>query len=88
MPNEYYLIGNEKAADKDLKQSAILDNDYDAELDDYFDFVLVEKDEMPMPSKTQAKNREEKINKEMQVMADASSQLIAVNGANNQADAQ
>jgi hypothetical protein len=88
MPNEYYLIGNEKAADKDLKQSAILDNDYDAELDDYFDFVLVEKDEMPMPSKTQAKNREEKIHKEMQVMADASSQLIAVNGANNQADAQ
>lgn len=45
MPNEYYLIGSEKKADEDLKKS-VAQEDYDAELDDYFDFVLIEKDEV------------------------------------------
>jgi len=54
MPTEYYLIGNEKASDADLKKSAMEDTDYDAELDDYFDFVLIEKDEVEQPTKTQS----------------------------------
>jgi hypothetical protein len=45
MPTEYYLIGSEKASDSDLKKSATLDAEFDAELDDYFEFVLIEKDE-------------------------------------------
>ena len=85
MPNEYYLIGSEKGADEDLKKSAIQDNDYDAELDDYFDFVLIEKDETPVSSKTKA---QDKIKKEMEVMAENTSTLIAVNGASNQTDAK
>ena len=50
MPNNNYLIGNEKAADEDLRKSALLEDDLDAELDDYFDFVLMEKDEFDAPT--------------------------------------
>jgi hypothetical protein len=52
MPNEYYLLGNEKGSDQELKQSVALDEDFDAELDDFFDFVLIEKDEIEQPSQT------------------------------------
>jgi hypothetical protein len=55
MPNEYYLIGAEKAADEDLRKSAMLDDDLNEELDDYFDFVLMEKDEFEGPTKTTVK---------------------------------
>jgi len=50
MPNEYYLFGGEKEADEDLRKSAQLDDNFDEELDDYFDFVLMEKDEFELPT--------------------------------------
>jgi hypothetical protein len=42
MPGDYFLIGSEKASDAELKKSAMDDTEYDAELDDYFDFVLID----------------------------------------------
>lgn len=84
MPTEYYLFGSEKAPDSDLKKSAIAEVDYDAELDDYFDFVLIEKDEVQSPSKTQAQKSQIKLNKEQDAMIGNQSTLIAVNGAQNE----
>ena len=52
MPNDNYLIGNEKKPDEDLRKSALLEEDFDAAVDDYFDFVLMEKDEFDLPTKT------------------------------------
>ena len=52
MPNDNYLIGNEKKPDEDLRKSALLEDDFDAAVDDYFDFVLMEKDEFDLPTKT------------------------------------
>jgi hypothetical protein len=41
----------------------------DKELDDYFEFVLIEKDEVQEPTKTQSLKIEFKISKEQEVMA-------------------
>ena len=79
MPNEYYLIGAEKAADEDLRKSAMLDDDLNEELDDYFDFVLMEKDEFEGPTKTTVKKIQEKLVDEMAVMSETKSELIAAN---------
>jgi len=79
MTNEYYLIGAEKAADEDLRKSAMLDDDLNEELDDYFDFVLMEKDEFEGPTKTTVKKIQEKLVDEMAVMSETKSELIAAN---------
>jgi hypothetical protein len=78
MPNTYYLIGAEKAADEDLRKS-VLDDDLNEELDDYFDFVLMEKDEFEGPTKTTVKKTQEKLVDEMAVMQETKSELIAAN---------
>ena len=74
MPSDYYLIGNEKAADEELKKSAVLEMDFDDQIDDFFDFVLIEKDEMPEPQKKDAKS---KLDKEMKIMTETSATLLA-----------
>jgi hypothetical protein len=79
MPNDYYLIGSEKAPDEDLRKSALIDGDIDEELDDYFDFVLMEKDEFNVPSATMVNKSKEKLVQEMAIMADTKSELIAAN---------
>ena len=78
MPNTYYLIGAEKGADEDLRKS-VLDDDLNEELDDYFDFVLMEKDEFEGPTKTTVKKTQEKLVDEMAVMQETKSELIAAN---------
>lgn len=53
-------------------------DDLDEELDDYFDFVLMEKDEFDVPTATTVDKNMKSLAKEMDVMKEKS-ELIAVN---------
>ena len=72
MPNDYYLVNDESAKSKgtnaDNKMLENLDDPNDEELDDFFDFEFIEKDELldkiKPKSKNYVKNMQQKLEKE------------------------
>lgn len=59
MPNDYYLINDDSAKKKatnDAKMMENLDGPNDDELDDFFDFEFIEKDELLDKVKPKSKN--------------------------------
>jgi len=64
MPNDYYLVNDESAKSKgtnaDNKMLENLDDPNDEELDDFFDFEFIEKDELLDKIKPKSKNEAKK----------------------------
>ena len=65
MPNDYYLVNDESAKKKGFtdqnKMLENLDDPNDDELDDFFDFEFIEKDELLDKVKPKSKNDTKKL---------------------------
>ena len=46
MPNDYYLVNGNKSDDKDKNANEDAAYPDDNEIDDFFDFVIIDKDEI------------------------------------------
>ena len=75
MPTDYYLIGNDQP---EIKGDRKNEND-DDEFDDYFDFVIIEKEEIQqMVDESIVVKQKERVDKEMAAMQACKSELVAI----------
>ena len=75
MPTDYYLIGNDQP---EIKGDRKIEND-DDEFDDYFDFVIIEKEEIQqMVDESIVVKQKERVDKEMAAMQASKSELVAI----------
>lgn len=75
MPTDYYLIGNDQP---EIKGDRKNEND-DDEFDDYFDFVIIEKEEIQqMVDESIVVKQKERVDKEMAAMQASKSELVAI----------
>lgn len=75
MPTDYYLIGNDQP---EIKGDRKNEND-DDEFDDYFDFVIIEKEEIQqMVDESIVVKQKERVDKEMAAMQASKSEVVAI----------
>ena len=75
MPTDYYLIGNDQP---EIKGDRKNEND-DDEFNDYFDFVIIEKEEIQqMVDESIVVKQKERVDKEMAAMQASKSELVAI----------
>jgi|TARA_B110000285_G_scaffold208612_1_gene248964 hypothetical protein len=75
LPTDYYLIGNDQP---EIKGDRKNEND-DDEFDDYFDFVIIEKEEIQqMVDESIVVKQKERVDKEMAAMQASKSELVAI----------
>jgi hypothetical protein len=75
LPTDYYLIGNDQP---EIKGDRKNEND-DDEFDDYFDFVIIEKEEIQqMVDESIVVKQKERVDKEMAAMQASKSEVVAI----------